>query len=72
MKDRIKKAIRDYSGKEPSTLDIVPDPYVKGVWACRAVVGGQEVDFIWVEAKSGADAEELEEVEFRSWPPRAR
>lgn len=80
MKARITKAVADYTGEEPATIQIEADPKVSGVYAVRATFEGGDypVDFLWnrheadqAEGIAGMspDAEVLEEVEFESWPP---
>ena len=69
---RIADDVEEYTGKA-ATVDVVADPNVPGTYAVRARTrpGGAVLYFLWYA--SGADAlQRLEEVQFNTWPPRAR
>lgn len=72
-------AIADYTGRQVRDLDVVPDPDMPGVFAVRAVTrmhGGKtratdRAIFFLIRnvPLQKVTADDLEEVEFTTWPP---
>lgn len=66
-----KRAITEYTGEAPASVQVHPDPKVEGSYAARArFKDGDKVDFL-VAAGSPVSADGLEEVTFETWPPRS-
>jgi hypothetical protein len=65
--ERIKQAIGDYTGLAVNELDVCPDPKVEGTYAARATLSdGHVMTCLFIGEIS---TENLEEVEFTTWPP---
>ena len=61
--------VEEYTGKVPATVECVPDPRVPGCTALRATFAGDgSLDLILHQRTTGYD---VEEVQFKSWPPRS-
>lgn len=79
-KERIGYALDQYLGVKVTSLEIVPDPGVPGTYAVRAQWRDsdgqiQTQDFIVTGVVRGGMIDintQVEEVEFKSWPPRSR
>lgn len=63
---RVRAVVEAYLGEPVESLEVVPDPWVDKVFAVRAVVAGAPLEFL-----IHADGE-VEDVEFKTWPPRSR
>ena len=73
-KEKFTKAIIHYTGSENvSDVEICSDPSVPSTWAIRCRVNNVVVQFLLVlpgwATTIEAIADELDEVEFSSWPP---
>lgn len=72
-RERITAAVTKYLGTEPSRIDIVDDPRIEGSYAIKASVkrASKPIYFLF---RQGAEltADDIEEVEFRTWPPESR
>ena len=74
------RAVMDYLGPEQTgdltNAKYVLDPQVKGVVGIRLEDGGQHagttMDFVVYNCDQGCSADDVEEVQFKSWPPRVR
>jgi len=74
IKERITKAVKAYTGKQPEDLQIHRDPKVSGVYAVRLKLKGDEAGFLFNKNEADEaddDWKVLEEVEFESWPPKS-
>jgi hypothetical protein len=61
--------VQEYTGRAPLKVEAVPDPKVPDCTALRATFAGDgSVDLILHQRTAGYD---VEEVEFKSWPPRS-
>lgn len=61
--------VQEYSGEEPVKVERLPDPKVPDCTAVRAIfAAGRMLDLVVYHRPTGYD---LEEVQFKSWPPRS-
>jgi len=76
VKSEILRAVEEYLGEGPGNVSVCPDPGVPGTWAIRYLppAGGKVVDFMLQDWKGRGpiDPMNLEEVEWKTWPPRSR
>jgi hypothetical protein len=69
----IARAIQDYTGKDAVSVDVVPDPNFPGVYAIRAELDDTTLDFLIRDVLLQRVTEnDLEEVEFKTWPPQVK
>lgn len=72
----IKAGINLYTGREVDQIRIYQDPYVPGTFAVRCALDDEVVDLLITDLSPSSTvedvAENIEEVEFTTWPPRAR
>lgn len=68
---KMETAVSDYLGTGQFSMEAYPDPKVEGSWAIKVVRIPKDDRPIFFLIRGGdpIDAEHLEEVEFRSWPP---
>lgn len=60
--------VQEYTGKAPLNVEWVPDPKVPDCTAVRATFArGRALDLLVYNRATGCD---VEEVQFKSWPPR--
>jgi len=66
------KVIEDYTGRKIKELKTHADPQVHSVYALQAkMTDGETLQFL-LDLRHGGDPEEyLEDVEFKSWPPKS-
>ncbi len=70
MKDKLEKAVRDYTGSQAmAVFKYQQDPKVRGTWAIRMYIEGEFQDFLIQHANVSCTAADVEEVEFTQWPP---
>ena len=73
LKEKFTKAIEEYSGNKVEKIKFVQDPKVPGTYAIRTTLDGEQQDWLIVHYKhewtDKEAAEQLEEIEFDSWPP---
>jgi hypothetical protein len=69
-KEDIESIVTEYLGTDPNEVEVVEDPKFPGTFAIRAEIRSKPfVDNIFFLLRK--DSDELEEVEFKSWPPRS-
>lgn len=74
----IMRAVKEYCSDTIDWVEVIPDPHVPGVFAVRAQQnyhgGGLTtfVDFLVRVPLQTMTADDLEEVEFTTWPPEAK
>lgn len=73
MTVKAKKMVEEYTGAHVLDVVVATDPIVRDVVAIRANLRGEKTaaEFL-VTGFSKATADDLEEVEFTSWPPMAK
>lgn len=64
---RFREHLEDYMGRSDFKIEVYADPWIKDTYAIQADFrkAGPKVHFLLVN-------DNLEEVEFASWPPRVR
>jgi hypothetical protein len=73
--DAVVKAVKGYTGKLVLEIDFVPDTNMERTFAIRAVIDcpewqPEEIFFLVVgKEEKSITTEDLEEVQFTSWPP---
>jgi hypothetical protein len=66
---KVKAIVTEYTGDEPVTVRWVPDPNAPSCTAVRATFAkGRVLDLVVYHHTAGND---VEEVEFKHWPPRS-
>jgi hypothetical protein len=71
IQQRLTEAVKNYLGtKNFKSMKTYPDPQVPGTYAIRAInKRGENVDFLYCGGEPIED--NLEEVEYNSWPPKS-
>ena len=66
LPEEAREALKDYVDitKQENQVDVVEDPRVIGAYAIKINRNGYEFHLLW-----SAQYQDLEEVEFTSWPP---
>ena len=65
----IRRAVENYTDDRVLGLNIVADPTMQDSFAVRAFINSNFVDFIAIMKAGEFSTEDLNEVEFKSWPP---
>lgn len=65
------EVVKNYTGRELEDLEVVPDPEVPAVYALQATfTDGQRLQMLLKDvALNKVTIDDIEEVEFTSWPP---
>jgi hypothetical protein len=73
---KLTEALERYTRKGVSSVLAVKDPHVRGTWAVKAMLSDGTVStFVLYEWNGTQDIKEdaqLEECEFKSWPPAVK
>jgi hypothetical protein len=78
--EQFRKAIEEYTGKRVTKVDVIPDPKIANVYAIKAMIfksvktSSFPIYFLYTSnhGEQAIDLKELEEVEFKSWPPTSK
>lgn len=72
-REQVLKAFRDYIGKPDQQFDLWADPKVPGTYAGRKKgdKGSDGVIEGFLITHSGIGEDDVEEMEFESWPPKS-
>jgi len=69
-------AVAEYTGTRVIELDVIPDPHVEGAYAMQAILDDARVHCLQFMVRDielrKVTAEDLEEVEFTTWPPEVK
>jgi hypothetical protein len=69
--ESVKQAIDEYSGIYVDSVEIIADPRNSDIFAFRAFLNDRYISFLWDSSMGPLNGDELEEVEFESWPPKS-
>lgn len=73
--EKVHRALSSYLGDDfnPNRVSIVEDPWVSGTYAARVETGDNYPSDFLIHTLDDVDPmDQVEEVEFKSWPPKTR